>query len=233
MKLILTPDSNYKDLFYFSSDKWRERLDMHYRSRLQAFKGLPEGFRGRHFKKVYNFGSIDKKIDYPLLCEEIILGDLLLMQKSDPSKLLEGSFDLCLACEVLEHVKNPEIEISRIFSLLASGGYFLVTTPFLAREHKAPEDHQRWTEEGLTQLIQRCGFQIVHAKKRGGVLSVISSFTNFLFFRLLTGPWGLVAFTLSPVFFIIYLVGLVSLRFNSAKPDQPFYLGLTILAKKL
>jgi hypothetical protein len=45
-----------------------------------------------------------------------------------------------------------------VYDMLRPGGYFVVTTPFLVRLHDSPIDCSRWTETGLSYLLQECGF---------------------------------------------------------------------------
>jgi hypothetical protein len=42
--------------------------------------------------------------------------------------------------------------------MLKHGGYLIVTVPFLVRVHPSPIDCCRWTETGLSYLLQECGF---------------------------------------------------------------------------
>jgi SAM-dependent methyltransferase len=75
------------------------------------------------------------------------------------SHTLDRQFDLIIADQVLEHVEWPYRAGKNIFAMLQSGGYFVVTTPFLIRIHYGPQDCSRWTEVGLSHLLQECGFE--------------------------------------------------------------------------
>ena len=78
------------------------------------------------------------------------------------SQALPRQFDLIIADQVFEHLKWPYRAGSNVFKMLKPGGYFVVTTPFLVRVHEAPIDCSRWTESGLSYLLQECGFAADH-----------------------------------------------------------------------
>jgi SAM-dependent methyltransferase len=75
------------------------------------------------------------------------------------SQTLDRQFDLIIADQVFEHLKWPNRAARNVFSMLRSGGYFVLTTPFLIRVHEVPIDCSRWTEMGLSHLLQECGFE--------------------------------------------------------------------------
>jgi len=71
---------------------------------------------------------------------------------------LDRQFDLIIADQVFEHLKWPQRAGKNVFAMLKPGGYFIVTTPFLIRLHDSPIDCSRWTETGMSYLLQECGF---------------------------------------------------------------------------
>src|SRR5207245_1375873 len=46
-----------------------------------------------------------------------------------------------------------------VWAMLKPGGRFVIATPFLVRVHRVPIDCNRWTEDGLSHLLQECGFK--------------------------------------------------------------------------
>jgi len=74
------------------------------------------------------------------------------------SQALDRQFDLIIADQVFEHLPWPYRAGRNVFKMLRAGGTFIVATPFLVRVHKVPTDCSRWTEEGLSYLLQECGF---------------------------------------------------------------------------
>jgi SAM-dependent methyltransferase len=72
---------------------------------------------------------------------------------------LDRQFDLIIADQVFEHLAWPMRAGRNVYAMLRPGGYFVVATPFLIRVHEDPIDCSRWTESGLSYLLQECGFQ--------------------------------------------------------------------------
>ena len=61
----------------------------------------------------------------------------------------DGTFDLILSTQVLEHVENVNEYLTESFRLLKPGGTLILTTHGIWEEHGVPYDFQRWTEEGM------------------------------------------------------------------------------------
>jgi SAM-dependent methyltransferase len=74
------------------------------------------------------------------------------------SQTLDDRFDLIIADQVFEHLPWPYRAGRNVFHMLRPNGVFLVATPFLVRVHNVPIDCSRWTEKGLSYLLQECGF---------------------------------------------------------------------------
>lgn len=73
---------------------------------------------------------------------------------------LNKSYDLIIAEQVFEHLAYPYRAGKNVFEMLNSGGYFLITTPFLLRIHPDPIDCNRWTPLGLKYFLNECGFEL-------------------------------------------------------------------------
>jgi hypothetical protein len=73
---------------------------------------------------------------------------------------LPDKFGVIIAEQVFEHLLWPYRAGRHVFEMLAPGGYFLVTTPFLFLVHGAPLDCSRWTEVGLKHFLAECGFPL-------------------------------------------------------------------------
>ena len=71
---------------------------------------------------------------------------------------LDRQFDLIIADQIFEHLPWPHRAGRNVFAMLRPGGWFVVATPFLVRVHNVPIDCYRWTERGLSYLLQDCGF---------------------------------------------------------------------------
>jgi SAM-dependent methyltransferase len=75
------------------------------------------------------------------------------------AEALDREFDLIIADQVFEHLPWPMRAGRNVYRMLRPGGYFIIATPFLVRVHDVPIDCSRWTEQGLSYLLQECGFR--------------------------------------------------------------------------
>ena len=92
--------------------------------------------------------------------------DFLLPEADSSIPVDDGSFDLVLSTQVLEHVAEPAHYVAECFRVLKPGGHLLLTTHgLLMGEHGCPYDFQRWTADGLRLLLERAGFRIKETKK--------------------------------------------------------------------
>ena len=70
------------------------------------------------------------------------------------------SYDMVIAEQVFEHIRNPFSGTRNVYNILRPGGYFLITTPFFLKVHGAPSDYWRWTANGLRAMLEDCGFAV-------------------------------------------------------------------------
>lgn len=80
--------------------------------------------------------------------------------------VLDRKFNLIIADQVFEHLPWPMRAGRNVYAMLRPGGYFVIATPFLVRRHDVPIDCSRWTERGLSYLLQECGFAAPDIKTR-------------------------------------------------------------------
>jgi len=71
---------------------------------------------------------------------------------------LDQTFDVIIAEQVFEHLKDPYSVARNVWKMLSDRGVFLIATPFLIRVHNYPGDYTRWTPAGLEVLLDECGF---------------------------------------------------------------------------
>ena len=75
--------------------------------------------------------------------------------------LEDGSMDNVLSTQTIEHIPNPERIGAEWRRILRPGGKVLLTVPFMWPEHEMPYDFQRYTTNGLRNLLERNGFEII------------------------------------------------------------------------
>ena len=76
------------------------------------------------------------------------------------AEALPECFDLVIAEQVFEHLLWHGRAGKNVHQMLVPGGHFLISTPFLYRIHRQPEDCTRWTETGLKYFLAECGFEL-------------------------------------------------------------------------
>ena len=67
----------------------------------------------------------------------------------------DGSFDVVLCTQVLEHVDDPGAAVRELHRVCAPGGRVLLSTHGVQVFHPNPNDFWRWTHQGLGLLFER------------------------------------------------------------------------------
>jgi SAM-dependent methyltransferase len=66
----------------------------------------------------------------------------------------DGSFDLVLCTQVLEHCDDPAQAVRELRRVTAPGGRVLASTHGTQVYHPSPQDYWRWTHAGLSRLFE-------------------------------------------------------------------------------
>jgi len=90
-----------------------------------------------------------------------VLGDLENVPPASPR------YQLVLCTEVLEHVADIDRSFAGLRRLTASGGYVVLTVPFMYPVHMEPFDFRRLTEYGIAHLAAAHGFDVVSVERLG------------------------------------------------------------------
>jgi SAM-dependent methyltransferase len=72
----------------------------------------------------------------------------------------DQSADLVVSFQVLEHVRNIDTYLREARRVLHDDGPMLLSTHGTWLYHPHPEDHRRWTREGLIAELQLRGFEV-------------------------------------------------------------------------
>jgi SAM-dependent methyltransferase len=96
------------------------------------------------------------------------------LEPDAPLPFDDGSFDLVLAAETAEHVRDLQLFLSEIRRVLAPGGELALTTPAtppLARpEHPLSPHLRRFTRRSLGAVLDELGFEVRSLRRRSGTL---------------------------------------------------------------
>jgi SAM-dependent methyltransferase len=67
----------------------------------------------------------------------------------------DGTFDVVLCTQVLEHCDDPAQAVRELRRVTAPGGRVLASTHGVQVYHPSPVDYWRWTHEGLRRLFEQ------------------------------------------------------------------------------
>jgi len=105
----------------------------------------------------------------------------------------DGTFDVVLCNQVLEHTLDPRRAVAELRRVTAPGGRVLASTHGVMPYHPAPTDYWRWTHAGLEKLFAENGewasVRVTPASGTAACLAMIVSINvHILFRRLRLGP---------------------------------------------
>jgi SAM-dependent methyltransferase len=82
--------------------------------------------------------------------------------------LNDGTCEIILCTEVLEHLEDPGRALSEMNRILKDDGIVILTVPFFWHIHEAPRDFYRYSEYGLRHLFEEAGFGIIEIRPLTG-----------------------------------------------------------------
>ncbi len=94
-----------------------------------------------------------------------------------------NSFEVVTMWDVLEHVRNPRLDLTRAYELLRPGGVLVINTPnsgslfarLLGRSWHLlvpPEHLHYFTPKSLTLLLEQIGFKVIKVSSRGKIFTL-------------------------------------------------------------
>jgi SAM-dependent methyltransferase len=117
------------------------------------------------------------------------LAEVMLVAPDEPLPFEDGSFDLVLLAEMLEHVRDVQLLLSEVRRVLRPAGRLAISTPAHTRlsalrilvrgwesEFQPLSPHLRFfTRRSLAQLLDDMGFDVVSLRRRAGSLLALAS----------------------------------------------------------
>jgi 2-polyprenyl-3-methyl-5-hydroxy-6-metoxy-1,4-benzoquinol methylase len=106
-----------------------------------------------------------------------------------------GTFDAVVMLQLIEHVENPAVIAEKVFSLLRSGGAFVIETPNLAGwdyslfksrwwgHYHFPRHYNLFSTDSLTRMLEKAGFVIDRTEQLISTSAWTISLGNFFLDR--------------------------------------------------
>ncbi len=73
----------------------------------------------------------------------------------------DGAADVVLSVQVLEHVRDLDVYLGEARRILKPDGQLILSTHGTWLYHPHPEDHRRWTRQGLITDLEMRGFEVI------------------------------------------------------------------------
>lgn len=138
------------------------------------------------------------------------------------TELTDSFAELVICTQVLEHSLDPDKGLEEIFRILRPGGYLIASAPHIWFYHPHPTDNWRFTQEGLTRIVNAAGFEATRLLSQGGSVMALFQIFNFLLFGT-TGKLG------TPLYVINNFIGTIADRLLA---NPLFCLNFAVLARK-
>jgi len=103
-----------------------------------------------------------------------LAGPVDVVASADALPLPDGSFDLVLTTQVLEHVADPSGVLAETARVLRPGGALHLTVPLVWEMHELPYDYRRFTTVGLQALLEDAGFVEVTVRPRNDAFTTLA-----------------------------------------------------------
>ena len=91
----------------------------------------------------------------------------------------DGTFDVVLCSQVLEHCDDPARAVAELHRAMAPGGRLLLSTHGVQVYHPSPVDYWRWTHAGLEKVVSENGeWASVRVSPASGTTACVAMLVN-------------------------------------------------------
>lgn len=118
-------------------------------------------------------------------------GHKVIHEYFEKAKLPENYFDLVIMNHTLEHVKDADVVLKKIYKILKNNGILFIDVPNAGGlsskilgdkwPYRAPGEHTyQFTKESLSKKISESGFKILHWESRSGLFEFANPLQDLL-----------------------------------------------------
>jgi len=143
---------------------------------------------GAFIEKLSKRGYSGKGIDILDNVEDIVNVDRsrVKIEKKDVLDLKDEKYDLIMAFEVLEHIKEDKKTLEKMNELLNYGGHILLSIPahrrLFGNRDRYNGHYRRYEKKELIKTLRGKGFEIIHFWSYGVFISNLANhFANFCY----------------------------------------------------
>jgi SAM-dependent methyltransferase len=121
-----------------------------------------------------------------------------------------GIFDSVICTQVLEHVREPQLVLDELSRILKEEGMICLTAPQGWGVHQPPHDYFRFTNYGLSYLLQKAGFEEITITPSCGYFGYLANHLTvvpkILFWQLRNKWVRILLFPLEIVSYFLFVV---------------------------
>ena len=143
----------------------------------------------------------------------------------------DNQFDNAVSFQVLEHHADPNKMITEMIRVTKSGGYLLISAPFISSLHESPHDYGRFTEYYFQRILKKYNCHILEMKKQGSLFSTIATLLSDYLnaFAARSRFFYFFALAISPPFLLFQYSSLI---LDGLFPSGQIFFNYVILARK-
>ncbi len=142
-----------------------------------------------------------------------------------------SALDGILCTQVLEHVRVPDTLLDECWRVLKPGASLILSAPFVWQEHEQPFDFFRFTSFGMSEMLQRHGFECVMSAKSSGSLETLAQLASTYLTNNIRVP--IAGFGRALTLFACCPIQIAGMLLQKVLPDQSeLFLDMVVLASK-
>lgn len=142
---------------------------------LKTCRGLVVDVGSAHqwFRAMLDPGARYLALDMPVRGGQAYADRPELFARAESLPLSDSTVDVVACFEVLEHVDNMERAVAEAARVLRSGGYYVISMPFMYPLHDRPRDFRRATPFGLARMLTDAGFKMQSIRRMMSAIDTV------------------------------------------------------------